>query len=128
MRISMPLTALASLVVLIGTAAPASAQHGETVLTTAAAVPSLEAAAVAVRTPLTTGPLVVPQQRQGMRRSTTLMIIGGAIFLAGAIIGDDAGAIIMIGGAATALYGLYIYLDREALDPARTLPAAASSP
>ncbi len=126
MRTSMPLVALASILVLTATAAPASAQESESALTTAAVLPSLEAAVVAVRTPATNGPLVVPQQRQGMRRSTTLMIIGGAIFLAGAVIGDDAGAIIMIGGAATALYGLYLYLDREAMEPQRAMPAAAS--
>ena len=36
-----------------------------------------------------------------------LMIFGTAVFFTGAIIGDDAGTVIMIGGAATALYGLY---------------------
>ena len=38
------------------------------------------------------------------------MIVGGAAFLAGAIIGDDAGTIIMIGGAGVGIYGLYLYL------------------
>lgn len=41
--------------------------------------------------------------------STALMIVGGAAFLAGAVIGGDAGTIIMIGGAAVGLYGLYIW-------------------
>lgn len=49
--------------------------------------------------------------RQRLTRSETLMIIGGAIFLAGAIIGDDPGTIIMIGGAAVGIYGLYLYLQ-----------------
>jgi hypothetical protein len=56
----------------------------------------------------------VPQAldlRQRLRRSETLMIVGGAIFLAGAIIGDDAGTIIMIGGAGIGIYGLYLYLQ-----------------
>lgn len=39
------------------------------------------------------------------------MIVGGAIFLAGAIIGKDAGTIIMISGAAVGIYGLYLYLQ-----------------
>ena len=39
------------------------------------------------------------------------MIVGGAAFLAGAIIGGDAGTIIMVGGAAVGLYGLYLYLQ-----------------
>jgi hypothetical protein len=49
--------------------------------------------------------------RQQLRRSETLMIIGGAIFLAGAIIGDEAGTVIMIGGAGIGIYGLYLYLQ-----------------
>jgi hypothetical protein len=49
--------------------------------------------------------------RQQLRRSEVLMIVGGAIFLAGAIIGDDAGTIIMIGGAGIGIYGLYLYLQ-----------------
>ena len=39
------------------------------------------------------------------------MIVGGAIFLAGAVIGDDAGTVIMISGAAVGIYGLYLYLQ-----------------
>lgn len=39
------------------------------------------------------------------------MIVGGAILLAGAIIGGDAGTIIMIGGAGIGIYGLYLYLQ-----------------
>jgi hypothetical protein len=43
------------------------------------------------------------------RRGQTLMIVGGAAFLAGLIIGDDAGTAIAIGGAAVGLYGLYLW-------------------
>ena len=39
------------------------------------------------------------------------MIVGGAAFLAGAIIGKDAGTIIMVGGAGIGIYGLYLYLQ-----------------
>lgn len=42
----------------------------------------------------------------------TLMIVGGATFIAGALIGDDAGTIVMVGGAAVGLYGLYLYLQQ----------------
>jgi hypothetical protein len=49
--------------------------------------------------------------RQQLRRSEKLMIVGGAILLAGAIIGGDAGTIIMIGGAGITIYGLYLYLQ-----------------
>ena len=53
---------------------------------------------------------VVMQQGSG-RNGKMYMIIGGVAFLAGAIIGDDAGTIIMIGGAGIGLYGLYLYLQ-----------------
>ncbi len=39
-----------------------------------------------------------------------LMIIGGAGFLAGLIIGGGAGTAIAVAGAVVALYGLYMYL------------------
>lgn len=42
--------------------------------------------------------------------SQTLMIVGGAAFVAGAIIGDDAGTVLMVAGAGVGLYGLYLYL------------------
>ncbi|HJU68410.1 MAG TPA: hypothetical protein VJ650_09180 [Gemmatimonadaceae bacterium] len=75
--------------------------------------PTVEAASSAVRPDLRMD-ATVPQAldfRRQLRRSETLMIIGGAIFLAGAIIGDDAGTIIMIGGAGIGIYGLYLYLQ-----------------
>ena len=52
------------------------------------------------------------KRRARFSRSETLMIIGGATFLAGSIIGDDAGTIVMVGGAAVGLYGLYLYLQQ----------------
>ena len=93
-----------------------------------AGAPSVNAQAVAEAPP--SGPTVLAAQaalhpdlgmdasvpraldvRSQLRRSETLMIVGGAIFLAGAIIGDDAGTIIMIGGAGVGIYGLYLYLQ-----------------
>lgn len=55
------------------------------------------------------GPVTVAAARAS--NSTALMIVGGAAFLAGAIISGDAGTIIMVGGAAVGLYGLYLYLQ-----------------
>ena len=43
------------------------------------------------------------------RRGQTLMIVGGAAFLAGLIIGDDAGTAIAVAGAAIGIYGLYLW-------------------
>lgn len=45
------------------------------------------------------------------RKGTIFMIVGGAAMLGGAIVGDEAGAVIMIGGVLMTLYGLYTYLN-----------------
>jgi hypothetical protein len=47
----------------------------------------------------------------GFGQPEALMIVGGAAFLAGALIGGDAGTIVMVGGAGIGLYGLYLYLQ-----------------
>lgn len=47
----------------------------------------------------------------GFTHAQVLMIVGGAALLTGAIIGDDAGTIVMIGGAAIGLWGLYLFLQ-----------------
>ncbi len=39
-----------------------------------------------------------------------LMVVGGALFVAGAIMGGDAGTVFMVGGAVIGAYGLYQYL------------------
>ena len=56
-------------------------------------------------------PNAIVAQRSGLSQPEVLMIVGGAALLAGAIIGDDAGTIIMIGGAGIGLWGLYLYLQ-----------------
>jgi hypothetical protein len=38
------------------------------------------------------------------------MIVGGAALIVGAVIGDSAGTIVMLGGAGIGLYGLYLFL------------------
>lgn len=43
-------------------------------------------------------------------RDVALMIVGGAALILGAVIGDDAGAIMMVGGSVVGLVGLYQYL------------------
>lgn len=74
--------------------------------------PTLDGATVGFhRTSLqsTHAPVTVAATRAA--NSTALMIVGGAAFLAGAIIEGDAGTVIMVGGAAVGLYGLYLYLQ-----------------
>jgi hypothetical protein len=39
------------------------------------------------------------------------MIVGGAALLVGAVIGGNAGTIIMVGGGVVGLYGLYKFLQ-----------------
>lgn len=56
-------------------------------------------------------PAPSPMRRADTQRSRTLMIIGGAALLGGAIIGDDAGQIVMLGGLGVGLYGLYLHLQ-----------------
>ena len=103
------LTAFFALAALAG-APSASAQA---VTGPAAPVPTVLAAQAALRPDLRMDARVprALDVRSQLRRSETLMIVGGAIFLAGAIIGDDAGTIIMIGGAGVGIYGLYLYLQ-----------------
>ena len=100
--------------------APAPASEAQPV----PAGPTLASAAVALRAPAER-PIVVVRspeaeaavpnalamQRATNRNATTLMIVGGAAFIAGAIIGDTPGTIIMVGGAGIGLYGLYLYLQ-----------------
>lgn len=54
-------------------------------------------------------PVALAPPRGG--HSTALMLVGGAALLAGAVIGGDAGTIIMVSGAVIGLYGLYLYLQ-----------------
>lgn len=76
--------------------------------------PTIESAAVGIR-PAATSAVDASTEaqrraRSGVSQSVTLMIVGGAAMVAGAIIGDDAGTIFLVGGAVIALYGLYQYL------------------
>jgi hypothetical protein len=43
-------------------------------------------------------------------RNTALMLIGGAGLLVGSLVGGNAGTVIMVGGGAVGLYGLWNYL------------------
>lgn len=74
--------------------------------------PTVAAAAVAVRARVDVSTAeAAAQSRAGLGQSRALMLVGLATFIAGAVIGGDAGTIIMIGGAGIGLYGLYQYLQ-----------------
>ncbi len=49
--------------------------------------------------------------KANLGQAQALMVVGGAALIVGAIIGDDPGTIIMVGGAIVGLYGLYQYLQ-----------------
>jgi hypothetical protein len=55
-------------------------------------------------------PEPAPQASRNLGQARALMIVGAATFLAGALIGGDGGTVIMVGGAAIGLWGLYQYL------------------
>jgi hypothetical protein len=106
-----------------GIAAPAVEAQQPAAPRTAVAGPTLASASVAVRASgaeeqqrLAAAASAVPTnalpaQRHSQGQPKALMIVGGAAFIAGALIGDTAGTAIMIGGAGVGLYGLYLYLQ-----------------
>ena len=100
-------------------ASPARAQGAQAVRGVAvrgvavSAAPVLAQQAVGVRrqaeAPL---PLKHPAPfRANTRQNRTLMIVGGAGLLTGAVVGGDPGALISVGGAVVFLWGLYQYLN-----------------
>ena len=56
-------------------------------------------------------PMPRPQPALARKRGGPQMIIGGAALIGGAIVGGDAGALVMLGGLGVVLYGLYLYLQ-----------------
>lgn len=95
-------------------AAPGTARATATRAASAEAV-SMDGLRAGVRAPVVrddakvASTIVAKQAR--FTHAQVLMIVGGAALLTGAIIGDDAGTIVMIGGAAVGLWGLYLFLQ-----------------
>lgn len=84
--------------------------------TAALAGPRLEASRAGIVAPASTIGVAetaqpAPQNPALRRRGVPQMIIGGAALIGGAIIGDDAGAIISIAGLGIGLWGLWLYLQ-----------------
>lgn len=78
--------------------------------------PTIQAAAVGFRTADTkvnasTKMTAAPVVRRHAGQDVALMAVGVGAMIVGAIVGDTAGTIIVIGGAAMALFGLYHYLE-----------------
>ena len=93
-----------------GTASTQSAANNATATTPRG--PSIATARVAAR-PVSTANRETPlmqEEKKSNKRAMALMIVGGVALVVGAVIGDDAGTIVMLGGAAVGLYGLYMFL------------------
>lgn len=86
---------------------------GGTTVQPAAVGPTIEAAAVGFRATADKNAelTAAAQIRRGAGRDVALMAVGVGAMIVGAIVGDDAGTVILIGGAALALWGLYNYLE-----------------
>jgi hypothetical protein len=72
-------------------------------------VASARVAAHAIRSTAIAAPPVI-QNKKSNKNSVALMIVGGAALVVGAVIGNDAGTLVMLGGAGIGLYGLYMFL------------------
>jgi hypothetical protein len=68
------------------------------------------AAPVGARIITVASPLAPTPTPRQVDRNPALMIVGGAMLLAGAVIGGNSGTIIMIGGAGIGLLGLWNFL------------------
>jgi hypothetical protein len=69
------------------------------------------ATAVALRMKHLENEAPAPLPRGGRADSKALMIVGLAAVVAGLVVGDDAGTILVLGGAGIGLYGLYKYMQ-----------------
>jgi hypothetical protein len=82
---------------------------------TAPGGPRLAAASVALRTQPADHDTreLAAASSSGLTHGQVYMIVGGAAFIVGAIVGHTAGTIVMLGGAGVGIYGLYLYLDHN---------------
>jgi hypothetical protein len=79
--------------------------------------PTMAAATSGVRAPILTEEVSAQDAAEramksggGLGTGGALMIVGGAAFLAGLIIGGGAGTALAVGGVLVAAYGLYVFL------------------
>jgi len=107
--VAAPSPTLVSAVPVAGTHAsvPTSAEQAS-----APVGPTMDAASVAVRQPVTNEARApYAPRRAGYGQPVALMVVGGAALLSGLIIGGGAGTAIAVGGAVIGLYGLYEFLQ-----------------
>ena len=99
------------LVLLLAAATPAFA-GAQNSSARSVAGPRIDAIATGIRLSEQRADSGAPAQRrrQSMGQPIALMVVGGAAFVLGALIGGDIGLLFMIGGAAALLIGLYRYM------------------
>jgi len=102
---------VAVLALTLGAPSPASAQQTTARAAAITAGPRMDATATAMRHRATANSMSVAAAKNNVGKPVAMMIVGGAAILLGAVIGDDAGTLFMIGGAIALLYGLYLYLQ-----------------
>jgi hypothetical protein len=91
------------------TQAPVAAPAAEQ---TTSLAPLADKASVGVRQLSPSGPVpLAPPRREHVGSNVALMIVGGAVLIVGAIVGNTSGTIIMIGGGVIGIIGLYRYLQ-----------------
>jgi hypothetical protein len=99
------LLSLAMLVALSGVPTLAYAQAGPTVDAARSGIP-----AHVVTEDISAQEAADRAAHGGLGTGGALMIIGGAAFITGLIIGGGAGTALAVGGVLVAAYGLYVYL------------------
>lgn len=75
------------------------------------ASPRINDNVVGVRSAAATAVVAPAPAPQVRNRGTAMMVLGGAALLVGAVVGGDAGTIVMIGGGIIGLVGLWNYLQ-----------------
>lgn len=76
-----------------------------------ASLTGLRAGVHARETSLPSQPNIMAPQHANLGQARAMMVVGVAALIAGAIIGDTPGTIVMVGGAVIGLIGLYDYLQ-----------------
>lgn len=90
---------------------PASAPFAaalESVVVSLAPIPALEP--VTVTETVADRPVTPAPMAMSRRQSVALMIVGGTGLVVGSLIDGDTGTIVMVGGAAVGLFGLFQFL------------------
>lgn len=108
-----------TIVALVVLAPTASAQSSVTTVTPAGPRVSEVRAGVAPRVTRTEPATTAPSLVQSNRRQTgqLLTIIGGAMFVAGVIMDDDAGTLLAVAGLAVGIYGMIQWLQTTITSP-----------